>query len=337
MSDQGKRSTVLVTGATGFIGGHLVRRLLHDGWHVRILARTPSDVPEDFDEQCDIIKGDLADTNALSRAVANIEVIFHCAANVKTWDTWEAYYQVNVVGVRNLLEAIVTFNPVLKRLVHVSTVDVYGYPTEPCTEDANMFGGGFGYGESKCLGEALVRSVGKEKGIPFTIIRPTNVIGPGSQFIARLGCELQSGIMLTVDDGHANAGLVFVDNLVNYMLWAALSEKAKDETYNIRDPYDITWKEFLVKFRAAIQGKGLIINFSMSIAMAVARLMAETYKVCKIRREPLLHPLIVCMFGRTCGHDARKIRAHSEILSGHDFNQAMMHSVNWFMAHHTKH
>lgn len=336
MQDQTQRSTALVTGATGFIGGHLVRRLLDNGWYVRILVRTPGDVPEDMREQCDIIKGDLADTNALSMAVRNIAVIFHCAANVKTWDTWEAYYDVNVSGVRNLLGAILSGNPLLKRLVHVSTVDVYGYPVAACTEESALRGGGFGYGESKCLGEGMVRSAGQKDGIPFTIIRPTNVIGPGSQFIERMGCELQRGVMLTVDGGRVNAGLVYVDNLVNYMIWAALSEKASGEIYNVRDPYDISWKNFLEIFQAAILGKGLVINLPMCVAMGVAKLMVVAYKLCKITREPLLHPLLVYMFGRTCGHDATKIRQHSGLLPVYDFNQAMMRSVDWFIARYGK-
>ena len=332
MTDQTTHRNVLVTGGSGFLGGHLVRRLLSNGWRVRLLVRTPSALPEDLIKQCDIIKGDLADTYALAEAVLGVAVIFHCAANVNTWDRWEAYYQANVVGVQNLLSAITRFNPTIVRLVHVSSVDVYGYPLDPCDERSVISGAGFGYGESKCLGESLVRQTGQEQGVPFTIIRPTNVIGPGSQFIERMGDALQSGVMLTVDGGRVNAGFVFVDNLVDYLLWAASSDRAQGECYNVRDSYDVTWQEFITRYRTAIGGRGYVINLPFWLAMLVARLMAGAYRVLGIRAEPVLHPLLVHIFGRTCGHDASKIKSHSGMIEGVGFDQAMHKSLRWFEA-----
>jgi nucleoside-diphosphate-sugar epimerase len=332
MTDQTTHSNVLVTGGSGFLGGHLVGRLLSDGWRVRLLIRTPSALSKNLRQQCDIIEGDLADAGVLSKAVSGVEVVFHCAANVNTWDSWDAYQQANVVGVENLLWAIARFNPMLKRLVHVSTVDVYGYPVDPCDERSTISGAGFGYGESKCLGESLIRRAGQEQRVPYTIIRPTNVIGPGSQFIERMGDALQSGVMLTVDGGRVNAGFVFVDNLVDYLLWAASSDRAQGECYNVRDSYDVTWQEFITRYRTAIGGRGYVINLPFWLAMLVARLMAGAYRVLGIRAEPVLHPLLVYIFGRTCGHDASKIKSHSGMIEGVGFEQAMHKSLRWFEA-----
>lgn len=336
MTDPTTHPNVLVTGGSGFLGGHLVRRLLADGWRVRLLIRTPGALAKDLNQQCDIIQGDLDDFDALSRAVAGVAVIFHCAANVNTWDTWEAYYRTNVVGVQNLLRAIARSNPSIRRLVHLSSVDVYGFPRVACNEGAALSGAGFGYGESKVMGESLVRRAGLEMGLPYTIIRPTNVIGPGSQFIERMGDALRSGVMLTVDGGRANAGLVYVDNLVEYLLWASQSEVAKDECYNVRDYYDVTWRDFVATFRTAIAGRGVVFDLPFWLAMLVARLLAATCTRLRLRSEPVLHPLLVHIFGRTCGHDASKIRAHSAIVGGVGWAQAITASTNWFNAHECK-
>jgi len=321
----------LVTGATGFIGGRLAQRLIEDGWSVRLLVREPGRVSAALQAAAELAEGDLGDLAALCRAVGNTAVIFHCAANVRTWDTWDAYYASNVVGVKNLLDAIGRENPGLSRLVHLSTVDVYGYPTVPCDEQGATGGGAFGYGRSKSLGEALVRESGDALRIPYAILRPCNVIGPGSQFIVRIGDELRRGVMLEIDGGHANAGLLYIDNLVDRMLWAAQAGNAAGQCYNVRDNYDVSWAMFLERFRKAIDGKGIIINLPFPVANALAHGLEAFHRAFLSSREPLLHPLLVHIFGRSCGHSAEKIRTASGNGDRIGFHEAMKRSVQWFL------
>lgn len=331
MNGFSENDVVLVTGATGFIGRRLAERLVNDGVHVRFLVRDIDKVAPELRAAAEIAVGDLADREALQRAVRDVTVIFHCAANVNTWDTRAAYHAANVAGVQNLLDAIVAENVDLARLVHVSTVDVYGFPVEPCDEQCHPVPGGFGYGETKWLGESMVGECCRVAGIPYTIIRPCNVIGPGSQFIERIGTELKSGLMLKVDGGRANAGLVHVDNLVTYMVWAAHSDKAIGQCYNVRDSYDVTWADFVATFRQAIQGRGVVIDVPFWAADAAARLLEAIWCVLLPSREPLLHRLLVRIFGRTCGHSAEKVRRHSGLEGQIGFDEAMRRSVQWFL------
>ena len=323
----------LVTGATGFIGGRLTERLLGSGWEVRVLVREPDRLTPPLRAGCEFVQGDLADESALADAVRGVEVIFHCAANVATWDRWEAYYAANVTGVGNLLRAIAKHNLDLSRLVHLSTVDVYGFPELPCDESSALSGAGFGYAETKLLGEELVREQAARADIPFTIIRPANVIGPGSQFISRIGAELASGLMLTVDGGRSNAGMLHVDSLADAMIWAAGSERALGETYNVRDDYDVTWREFVDRLRSGIKGRGFVINLPFWFADAVAHFFEAFHRLLLPSHEPLLHRYLVRIFGRTCGHSAEKYRAHSGKEEGFGFDDAMEQSCRWFMEH----
>jgi nucleoside-diphosphate-sugar epimerase len=320
---------VLVTGATGFIGSRLAQRLLNDGYAVRVLVRDPEKLTASLRDQCEVVASDLLDTETLARAVRDVDVVFHCAANVSTWDTHDAYYSANVLGVKNLLQAIINENPGLSRLVHVSTVDVYGFPVFPCDETSKTNGAGFGYGETKLLGENLVKELGDKAGVSYAIIRPCNVIGPGSQFIARIGAELNAGIMLTVDGGSANAGLVYIDNLVDVLIWAGKSEVAHRECYNVRDDYNIDWATFMDKLRTGINGKGLVVNLSFSVADRIARMFETVHKLFIPHHEPMLHRLLVRFFGRSCGHSAEKIRAHYVTRIG--FDEALKNSTEWFL------
>jgi nucleoside-diphosphate-sugar epimerase len=331
---EGIKSRFLVTGASGFIGGRLAQRLVESGHRVKLLARNPDKLAPSLRSNCDIVRGDLEDIHTLGDAVIDTTVIFHCAANVKTWDSQEAYFAANVSGVENLLSTIAAVNPNLFRLVYLSTVDVYGFPLIPCDEEGALTGMGFSYGETKLKGETLVRTRGDLQGIPYTILRPANVIGPGSQLISRIGSELKSGVMLKIDGGRANAGLIYIDNLIEYMIWAAESPRARGECYNIRDNYDVTWDEFLSSFRAAIEGRGVVINLPFFAADTIAGILESVHRLCFPSREPLLHHLLVRIFGRSSGHSAAKIRRACGDLPMSGYAEALESSVCWFVDEH---
>jgi len=325
------QASALVTGATGFIGGRFVERLVDDGWSVKVLVTDPSKLAPAVNRACAVIAADSGGEEALCRAVRRTDVVFHFAANVSAWESWDSDYAVNVTGVEKLLKAIVKENCSLSRLVHLSTVDVYGFPTAPCDELCKTTGNGFPYGETKLHGEALVREYGGAYNLRYTILRPTNVIGPGSQFISRIGDELKSGIMLTIDGGKTNAGMLYVDNLIGYMIWASHAANAIDQCNNVRDSYDVGSSEFIGKFRPAIGANGLVIDMPFALVDALAWGFELFNRTFLPSREPILHRLLVRLLGRTCGHNAEKIRSDSGQLGSVGFDQAMERSISWFL------
>lgn len=323
-----------MTGATGFIGSHLAKSLLAAGHPLRLLVRQPSRLQPDLIKGCDVVVGDLTDSQCLTRAARGVGSVFHCAANVRSWDTPARYLADNVDGLRNLMVALAQENQGPVRFVHLSTVDVYGFPATPCSEEGPTQNSGFGYGDSKLLGESIIRELGAAYGISYTILRPTNVIGPGSPFITRIGDQLHSGVMLTVDGGQANAGLLWVDHLVAYMRWAAESDLAVGQTYNVRDAEDMSWATFIRLFRLGIDGRGLVIDLPFALADALAGGLEFIQRGLFPAREPLLHRLIVRIFGRTCGHDATKIRVDSGLVFRETLEQGLERSFRWFLDRH---
>ncbi|MDE2254669.1 MAG: NAD(P)-dependent oxidoreductase [Betaproteobacteria bacterium] len=326
--------TVLVTGATGFVGNHLAKRLKREGARLKLLVRDPAKVPAFLCDQDDIIQGDLTDAATLGPALQGAEWVFHCAANVSTWDRQEQYEAVNVMGVRHLMQAIEAQAVRPQRLVHVSTVDVYGLPAHPCDESCPPRLPGFGYGDSKLRGERLLQEHAHRLRLPFVILRPTNVMGPGSPFIDRIGHELRSGLMLRVAGGAADVGFLYVENLVDCLLWAAQAPQAAGEVYNVVDPEAITWRRFLDDLRQGIGGRGWIIDLPYPVAHAAAAVVETPYRLLRIRSEPLLHRMIVKMFGRTCGHSAAKLAAAGCPVGRIPYAQAMAESIVWFQANH---
>ncbi len=309
----------LVTGATGFVGSHLATRLLALGRPVRLLVRDPGRLAPDLRARACTVTGDLADPASLFPAVDGVGEIFHCAANVRTWDRPEAYRQANAAGVGHLLDAIARLPEPPVRFVHFSSADVYGFPRQPAAEDMVSGPTGYGYGDSKQAGESLLREWGGALGLPWTILRPCNVMGPGSPFIERIGRELRGGLMLTVDGGRENCGYLDVHNLVDAALWAAEADAAVGGTFNVRDPVDISWNRFVQDLRQAVQGRGVVLDLPYRLAMGAAHLLSAPYRALGLRGEPLLHPLLVQIFGRTCGHPTGRLQAAGAPLGRVDY------------------
>lgn len=332
--DCAQKCPVLVTGATGFIGGHLAQCLIEAGWPVKVLVRDLSRLPSPLRERTEIIVGDIGDRAQVARAVRDVQIVFHCAANVATWDCPEAYERTNVTGTQVLMEELERWGASDVHLVHISTVDVYGYPPTPCTENSPTLGGGFHYGKSKLKGENLVREICERCGIASTIVRPCNVIGPGSQFILRIGTELTAGMMLLVDGGRANAGLIYIENMINDLIWIGQNHDPALKCYNLRDEYDASWKDFVMALRAAIGGKGIVISLPYRLAAQASKAITAFYRVFLPNKEPLLHDLIVKMFGRTCGHSSERFwrRAPERRLNRVGFDEAITASAAWFLA-----
>lgn len=325
---------VLVTGATGFVGGHLVQRLLGQGATVSVLVRNAQRLAPCLAERCHVVEGSLQDATALAAALHGANYVFHCAANVATWGGCDAYVSANVHGVHALLDAVAEQDISLERLVHVSTMDVYGFPLDPAHESDELQTVRFGYGESKRQGESAVQSRCTSCGVSYAILRPGNIVGPRSPFVLRIGEALMSGWMLTVDGGRVHAGLLDVDNFVDVMLWAGTAPQAHQQVYNVRDPWDISWQDYIADLSRGLGSKGRVIDMPYGLARVLAKAYGAPFTAIRASQEPLLHPLIVDIFGRTCGHSIEKLVSHSAELGRVGYAQSLLRSLDWFRSRH---
>jgi len=179
---------ILLTGAAGFIGSHLLQRLVEDGHHVRAFVRYNSQnqwgwletLPPSFLKSVEVWRGDLKDSEAVRKAVEGIEVVYHLAAVISIPYSYVNpldIVQTNVLGTANLLNACL-YSKSLVRFVHTSTSEVYGTARfTPINEDHQQQAQS-PYSASKIAADKLVESYHRSFSLPATIIRPFNTFGP---------------------------------------------------------------------------------------------------------------------------------------------------------------
>ncbi|MDX2136844.1 MAG: NAD-dependent epimerase/dehydratase family protein [Chloroflexota bacterium] len=243
-------SPILVTGATGFIGGRLVERLLRDGCAVRILALPGEAIEARWEHALEIVRGDIANAAAVRRAVEGTKLVYHLAAVVGDWADWRVYEPVTVEGTRHIYSAALAQDT---QVVLASSAVIYGHylVDQVCAED-QPFGKPQGnYSRAKQQQERDGHAY-TARGLKLTMIRPGNVIGAGCRpWVRDLVREIRRKTPALIDGGKGNAGLIHVDNLVDLFVRAALPA-AIGRAYNACDEWAVTWAQYMTDIAEVI-------------------------------------------------------------------------------------
>jgi nucleoside-diphosphate-sugar epimerase len=235
---------VLVTGATGFLGGALARRLAQEGAQVKALARRPQKA--DYIKQqpnISIVEGDVTDAERMKQVTQDCSIVFHVAAGLG--GTLAKQQQVNIDGTRNVMLAAAEAK--VERVIHVSTIAVYGYHYNgDITEDFEQKPGRVPYNVSKSQGEAVVREIGDQHKLAYSIIRPGLIYGPrGKAWTATLFRIAKRKPTPFVGDGHGKTHPIYVDDVVDLMTVLATHPEAVGQAFNCSPDPAPTWREFM--------------------------------------------------------------------------------------------
>lgn len=291
----------LVTGASGFLGGRLVEMLRGRGAQVAVLARASSVLAARPDVQ--LLRIDLNSTRdstldpQLVAALSAFTHIFHCAGCSTDWAPTPQFEQSNVDGVAAMLRLAKAHAPRLKRFIHVSTTDVYGYPRVAGDETCLPHDVGLPYNSSKLRGEALVWTAAAE-GLPVTVVRPASIYGPaGKAFVTDIVTLLRQRLMLLVDGGRTPGGFVYVDDVCEAMVLAAESQYALGQAYNISSVDDLTWKAYTGALAASLGVPAPWLQLPFHAAMALAAASEIPHKL-GLPGRPLLTRHATFLLGR---------------------------------------
>lgn len=225
---------VLVTGATGFTGGHLARMLAARGHDVRALVRSKSLARFAASPLAAAgvtpVEGDLLAPDALARACAGVEVVYHIAATYReAGQPDSAYRAINVDGTRHLLEAAKAAGA--RRLVHCSTGGVHGHVARPPANEDAPFNPGDVYQDTKLEAEQMARAFGLSTGFDVVVARPIGIHGPGDTRFLKMFKGLARGRFPMLGAGTVFYHLTYIDDLIEGFRLCGEVPGARGRTY----------------------------------------------------------------------------------------------------------
>ncbi len=278
---------VLVTGGAGFIGAHIVERLLTENNQVVVFDMPGARVPDAWHARVRVVHGDIANRDDVRAAMQGIGTVFHTAAVVSDWAARAAYERVTLEGSRFVFEAAVRNN---SRVLLLSSGSVYGDKIgRGVLREDDALGRPLGiYGEYKQRQEALGWEFHRERGMQLGVVRPTKVFGPGSKpWVHEVARNLLSGKPTLINGGNYNPGLVYVDNLVDILLRAASLPRAQGRVYNGYDGTAVTLRQYFTDL-ARIVGAPPPKEMAGRFARMLAFIIEPTWKILNIKTRPLL-------------------------------------------------
>ncbi|MFO0754313.1 MAG: NAD(P)-dependent oxidoreductase [Thermodesulfovibrionales bacterium] len=221
----------LVTGATGFIGSHLVESLVRQGFDVSCLVRNTSSIRYLEGLNVRLLRGDCLDAESLPPAVRGVDYVFHLAGITKACSADE-FFAVNVKGTENVMRAVAAHNPGVRRLVYLSSLAAAGpsHDGRPLREDGAAAPVSV-YGKTKRGGEEIV--CGYRNELPLTVIRPPAVYGPRDRDMLVFFKMAKSGIVPYW--GKCYYSFIYVEDLVHGIILSSLSEAAVGEIFFLSD------------------------------------------------------------------------------------------------------
>jgi len=323
--------TVLVTGATGFTGGHLARTLARRGLDVRALVRPSSlDKPAARDlttAGVTLVSGDLTDAAAVARACEGIDVAYHIAATYREAGQPDARYRaINVDGTRHVLEGARAGGA--RRVVHCSTGGVHGHIEHPpATEDA-PFRPGDVYQDTKLEAERAARAFGDREGFDVVIARPTGIYGPGDTRFLKMFRGIARGRFPMLGSGEVFYHLTFIDDLVEGFRLCGEVPGAAGRTYVLAGPRYTTLNE-LARLMADALGVAPPKLRLPVWPVWMAGALCEAVCV-PLRIEPPLYRRRVDFYTKSRAFDTTRARKELGFQPAVDLEDGLRRTIAWY-------
>ncbi|MHA8104536.1 NAD-dependent 4,6-dehydratase LegB [Aquirufa nivalisilvae] len=312
------KSKVLVTGADGFIGSHLVELLLNEGYQVKAFVYYNSfnswgwldTLPKEKLAQIEVIAGDIRDPNGVRVAMQGCQVVFHLAALIAipfSYHSPDSYIDTNIKGTLNVIQAARDLQ--VERILVTSTSEVYGtakyipidenHPRQPQSP----------YSASKIGADCIAESFYRSFDLPITIVRPFNTYGPRQSaraVIPTIITQLLNGVEeIQLGDLTPTRDLLYVKDTVSGFLKISLSEKLIGQDCNIATQSEISVEAMANELIAQI-------NPNAKIKVDEQRLRPEKSEVFRL-------------YGSN-----QKIKENTDWTLSYDFKEGIAETIEWF-------
>ncbi|MGZ4918280.1 MAG: NAD-dependent epimerase/dehydratase family protein [Halobacteriota archaeon] len=323
---------VLVTGATGLLGSHLITELLLRHEQIRALV-LPSENAEKLTRQgVEVVRGDITDASTLAPAVTDTDIVFHLAGMMGVYRPLADYRLVNVAGSENLYEAALAAG--VRRFIHTSSHTVYGLGHGRfLTEEDVLRPDPDPYSISKAEGDRLMRRLMlTSHEMETVIIRPGTFFGPGDRLhFGRMAQKVKDGKGVIIGRGDNALPFCYVTDVVQGFLLAADHSNAPGEVFNISNDHPLTQQEMYNAIADAVDGQRPTRHLPY-YPIYFGSIIAEKVVARITRTTPVVTQLGVMMFGSDNRHSIAKARRELGYAPQVDLHVGIQLAAEWFNA-----
>lgn len=320
-------SRVLVTGATGFTGSHLVKNLVEDGQSVRVIARSAEKASRVLPSGTDVVLGDITDPDTVRKAMDGIRTVYHIAAAFREPGIPdERYREVNVDATRYLLEAARDVG--VERFVHCSTVGVLSHVENPPADETYPHKPADIYQETKSEAELLALDFARQEGLPLAVGRPSGIYGPGDMRLFKLFDLVARRRFVMIGDGEIYYHMVYVSDLVRGFRLLAEHPRALGEVFILAGARYYTLNEVVARIASLLDAPGPRLRIP---ARPVQLLGSAVEKVCiPLGIEPPLYRRRVDFFTKSRAFSIEKAKRLLGYEPQVDLDTGLARTAEWY-------
>jgi nucleoside-diphosphate-sugar epimerase len=284
----------LVTGATGFLGSHVVELLVEQGHEVRALARKTSDIGHLKTTGASIVFGDVEDIESLRPAVESVDVVIHAAARVMPgWGEWPDYESCIIKGTENLLQASTKAR--VSRFLQFSSITVYGkaccrgIPADESTPCEVDFKPENYYDYAKIEADRLAFRFHDSGSLQVSAVRPGWVYGPRDRLLSdRVYRQLHMPIVALPGGANPRIPLVYATDVAECAILAAASDRAAGNAYIVAPPYEVRLRDFIGVMARALGRPEPRLSVPFSVAYGASAVVEAWARVRRVKEMPFL-------------------------------------------------
>src|SRR5437764_600762 len=320
---------VLITGATGLLGGHLIKELQQRDEQIRALVLPVENVDGLLRQGVEVVRGDITDAGTLAPAVEDIDLIFHLAGMMGVWRPLSDYRLVNVTGSENLYKAAQKAG--VRRFVHTSSHTVYGLGHGRfLTENDLLRPDPDPYSITKAEGDRLLRRLLLSSDVETVILRPGTFFGPGDRLhFGRMAQKMKDGKGVIIGRGDNALPFCYVTDFVQGFLLAAYHEKAPGNVYKISHDRPLTQQEICSAIADAVDGVRPTRHLPY-LPIYYGSIVAEKVVARVTRTKPIVTQLGAMMFGSDNRHSVEKARYELGYEPKVDLLTGIKLAAKWF-------
>jgi len=323
-------SLVLVTGGKGFLGQHLVPRLIEAGHEVRVLARPRSTGDQTKESEANVIWGDIRDRQTVEHAVEGVDRVIHLVSNFRNGgsDKKEAY-SINVQGTVNVLNACLKHR--IKHLIHCSTIGVHGNVKHIPANEETPFNPGDLYQETKLIAEKQVWEFYRQKGLPITVIRPISMLGPGDLRMLKLFRMIKKGWFVMVGNGEKLFQPAYIDDVTCGFVLCLGNKRAIGEVFIMGGEEHLSLRDLVQLVAAELDVAPPRFKVPLKPVLWLAELCEQ---VCvPLGLEPPLHRRRVSFFQNNRAFSVEKAKRILGYQPRVSLPEGIRRTIHWYEEH----